>query len=71
MFKLNYKKLLSFLSVFVLTLASMVNASFAAEETYATKGCNPVQVVIHASYGGGTDTTARMMSIRTDRKSVV
>ena len=67
MFKLNYKKLLSFLSVFALTLASMVNASFAAEETYATKGCNPVQVVIHASYGGGTDTTARMMSIRTRR----
>ena len=67
MFKLNYKKLLSFLSVFALTLASMVNASFAAEETYATKGCNPVQVVIHASYGGGTDTTARMMSIRSRR----
>ena len=67
MFKLNYKKLLSFLSVFALTLASMVNASFAAEDTFATKACNPVQVVIHASYGGGTDTTARMMSIRTRR----
>ena len=38
MFKLNYKKLLSFLSVFALTLASMVNASFAAEDTFATKG---------------------------------
>jgi putative tricarboxylic transport membrane protein len=45
----------------------MMNASFAAEDTYATKGCDPVQVVIHASYGGGTDTTARMMSIRTRR----
>ena len=67
MFKLNYNKLLSFLSVFALALASMMNASFAAEETYATKGCDPVQVVIHASYGGGTDTTARMMSIRTRR----
>jgi putative tricarboxylic transport membrane protein len=44
-----------------------MNASFAADETYATKGCEPVQVVIHASYGGGTDTTARMMSIRTRR----
>jgi putative tricarboxylic transport membrane protein len=67
MFKLNYNKLLSFLSVFALALASMMNASFAAEDTYATKGCDPVQVVIHASYGGGTDTTARMMSIRTRR----
>jgi len=67
MFKLNYIKLLSFLSVFALALASMMNTSFAAEETYATKGCDPVQVVIHASYGGGTDTTARMMSIRTRR----
>ena len=67
MFKLNYNKLLSFLSVFALAFASMMNASFAADETYATKGCDPVQVVIHASYGGGTDTTARMMSIRTRR----
>lgn len=67
MFKLNYIKLLSFLSVFALAFASMMNASFAADETYATKGCDPVQVVIHASYGGGTDTTARMMSIRTRR----
>ena len=67
MFKLNYIKLLSFLSVFALALASMMNTSFAADETYATKGCDPVQVVIHASYGGGTDTTARMMSIRTRR----
>ena len=67
MFKLNYNKFLSFLSVFALALASMMNTSFAAEETYATKGCDPVQVVIHASYGGGTDTTARMMSIRTRR----
>jgi len=69
MFKLNYNKFLSFLSVFALALASMMNTSFAADHdgTYATKGCDPVQVVIHASYGGGTDTTARMMSIRTRR----
>ena len=67
MFRLNFNKLLSFLSVFALAFASMMNTSFAAEETYATKGCDPVQVVIHASYGGGTDTTARMMSIRTRR----
>lgn len=67
MFKLNYKRLLSFLSVSALAFASMMSTSFAAEDTYATKGCDPVQVVIHASYGGGTDTTARMMTIRTRR----
>ncbi|MCZ6672037.1 MAG: tripartite tricarboxylate transporter substrate binding protein [Verrucomicrobia bacterium] len=27
----------------------------------------PIELVIHASYGGGTDTTARMMSIKTRR----
>jgi len=65
MFKLNFKKLLSFLSVFVLAFTSIVESTFA--ETFATKECDPVQVVIHASYGGGTDTTARMMSIRSRR----
>ena len=29
--------------------------------------CKTIQVVIHSSYGGGTDVTARMMSIRTRR----
>ena len=29
--------------------------------------CN-IEVVIHSSYGGGTDTTARMMMIRTRRE---
>ena len=67
MFKLNFKKLLSFLSVFVLALTSIVESTFAADDTFATKECDPVQVVIHASYGGGTDTTARMMSIRSRR----
>ena len=27
----------------------------------------PIEVVIHSSYGGGTDTTARMMMIRSRR----
>ena len=67
MFKLNFKKLLSFLSVFILALTSIVESTFAADDTFATKECDPVQVVIHASYGGGTDTTARMMSIRSRR----
>jgi len=30
-------------------------------------GDQPVQIVIHAKYGGGTDTTARMMMIRSRR----
>ncbi len=29
--------------------------------------CKTIQVVIHSAYGGGTDVTARMMSIRTRR----
>ncbi len=36
----------------------------AAQDKYPSK---PIEVVIHAKYGGGTDTTARMMLIRTRR----
>ncbi|HSM40819.1 MAG TPA: tripartite tricarboxylate transporter substrate binding protein [Afifellaceae bacterium] len=35
-----------------------------AQEKFPSK---PIEVVIHSSYGGGTDVTARMMSIRTRR----
>lgn len=35
-----------------------------AQDKFPSK---PIQVVIHAKYGGGTDTTARMMMIRTRR----
>lgn len=35
-----------------------------AQEKFPSK---PIQVVIHSKYGGGTDTTARMMMIRTRR----
>lgn len=40
--------------------------SFAAiaQETFPNK---PIQVVIHSKYGGGTDTTARVMMIRSRR----
>jgi putative tricarboxylic transport membrane protein len=31
-------------------------------------GGKTIEVVIHAKYGGGTDTTARMMMIRTRRE---
>lgn len=50
-----------------LTLAAaVVAAPFAvqAQEEFPSK---PIEVVIHSSYGGGTDTTARMMMIRSRR----
>ena len=67
----NFKKLFGFFSVAALILTSLTGTADAASHakkksgSYATKGCDPIQVVIHASYGGGTDTTARMMSVRT------
>jgi putative tricarboxylic transport membrane protein len=69
MFNLKLKKLFGFFSLFALILTSLTGQSFAKKHpTYAQKVCNgQIQVVIHASYGGGTDTTARMMSIRTRR----
>lgn len=36
----------------------------SAADDYPSK---PIEVVIHSSYGGGTDVTARMMSLRTRR----
>ncbi|MBL6758370.1 MAG: tripartite tricarboxylate transporter substrate binding protein [Pelagibacteraceae bacterium] len=74
MFNLNFKKLFGFFALFALILTSFTDASFAGshekkkKKSYADGTCDPVQVVIHASYGGGTDTTARMMSIRTRRE---
>lgn len=46
--------------------AAMMVAPFAAsaQDDFPSK---PIEVVIHSSYGGGTDTTARMMMIRTRR----
>lgn len=46
--------------------AAVVAAPFAvqAQEEFPSK---PIEVVIHSSYGGGTDTTARMMMIRSRR----
>lgn len=37
-------------------------AALAQDEKFPSK---PIEVVIHSSYGGGTDVTARMMMIRT------
>ena len=46
-----------------LMFSSMINFSAAADE-FPSK---PIELVIHAKYGGGTDTTARMVSIRARR----
>ena len=55
-------KLLRILSV----AAALVAVPFVvwAQEDFPSK---PIEVVIHSSYGGGTDTTARMMMIRSRR----
>jgi putative tricarboxylic transport membrane protein len=51
--------------IFAATLACVAAAPIAqAAEKFPAK---PVEIVIHARYGGGTDTTARMMMIRTRR----
>lgn len=39
-------------------------ATAPAQEKFPSK---PIQIVIHSKYGGGTDTTARMMMIRSRR----
>ena len=44
--------------------AALGFAGYAVAEEFPSK---PIEVVIHAKYGGGTDTTARMMMIRTRR----
>ena len=53
--------------VSLVALASLTTigfVSFANADKYPSK---PIQLVIHAKYGGGTDTTARMVTIRTRR----
>lgn len=52
------------LLVVAVTIASLVSGAVAAEEKFPSK---PIEIVIHSKYGGGTDTTARMMMIRTRR----
>jgi tripartite-type tricarboxylate transporter receptor subunit TctC len=52
--------------IFGVSLACAVSApfAFAAEAKFPD---HPIEVVIHSRYGGGTDTTARMMMIRARR----
>ena len=53
------------LSLITLTgLGTFGLISSANADKYPSK---PIELVIHAKYGGGTDTTARMVSIRTRR----
>lgn len=47
-----------------LACAAAAPLALAAEDKFPN---NPIEVVIHSRYGGGTDTTARMMMIRTRR----
>jgi len=52
---------------FLLAMASTlltISGPAGAQEEFPNKS---IQVVIHSSYGGGTDTTARMMMIRSRR----
>lgn len=47
---------------------ALLGGSAAAQDKTAEKyPCDPVEIISHASPGGGTDTTARMMMIRTRR----
>ena len=52
-----------FSSIALISLTFLVGFSANADE-YPNK---PIDIVIHAKYGGGTDTTARMASIRSRR----
>ena len=57
------KSFVSAIVVALLPLSIMTSLTAAADE-FPSK---PIEVVIHSSYGGGTDTTARMMMIRSRR----
>lgn len=47
---------------------SILSAPALAQDKKAEKyPCDPIEIISHASPGGGTDTTARMMMIRTRR----
>lgn len=50
------------MSVALLALASIT--AVAAAERFPVR---PIEVVIHSKYGGGTDTTARMMIVGAKR----
>ena len=50
------------------TAAMLAGTAAVAQDKKAEKyPCDPLEIISHASPGGGTDTTARMMMIRTRR----
>ena len=53
-----------FSAVAIAGISTFSLVSTAIADKYPNK---PIELVIHAKYGGGTDTTARMVSIRTRR----
>ncbi len=52
------------LTTAAMALAIAVPSAMAQDDKFPSK---PIEIVTHAKYGGGTDTTARMMMIRTRR----
>jgi putative tricarboxylic transport membrane protein len=48
--------------------AAMLSSPAYAQSNSEEFPNKPIEVVIHSNYGGGTDTTARMMMIRTRRE---
>ncbi len=59
-----YTRSISLLTGLAVALGVAAAPDTAQADKFPTK---PIQVVIHAKYGGGTDTTARMMMIRARR----
>jgi tripartite-type tricarboxylate transporter receptor subunit TctC len=47
--------------------AAFASNAFAADKKAESYPCDPIEIISHASPGGGTDTTARMMMIRSRR----
>ena len=66
--KLIFQKFKLFVIGIISTIAFATSflllGSAANADKYPSK---PIELVIHAKYGGGTDTTARMLSIRSRR----
>jgi putative tricarboxylic transport membrane protein len=55
-------------SLALATAVALIGGNAAAQSKKAEKyPCDPIEVISHASPGGGTDTTARMMMIRSRR----
>jgi putative tricarboxylic transport membrane protein len=63
--KFAMRKRLAIAGAAAFGLMLCLNSASAQEEKFPSK---PIEVVIHSGYGGGTDVTARMMSIRTRRE---